>query len=99
VVAAATITVVEVPKVRWIRLCVIGALVAGIALTLLAGASNAAHIAGQVGYGAPQVIPDNVITPKPASSHFGLWLGVLIALAVIAATGLIGWRRTHSPEF
>jgi hypothetical protein len=40
-----------------------------------------------------------VITPKPASSHFGLYLGVFIALAVIAATGFIGWRRTHSPEF
>jgi hypothetical protein len=89
----------EVSRVRWIRLCVIGALVAGIALTLLAGSSNAAHVAGQVGYGAPQVIPDNVITAKPASSHFGLWVGVIIAFAVIAATGLIGWRKTHTDEF
>ncbi|MCU1449117.1 MAG: hypothetical protein JWP02_1287, partial [Acidimicrobiales bacterium] len=50
-------------------------------------------------YGAPQVIADNVITPRPASSHFGLWLGVVIALAVIAATAFVGWRRTHTSEF
>jgi hypothetical protein len=85
--------------VRWIRMCVIGAFVAGISLTLLAGSSNAAHVVGQTGYGAPQVIADNVITPKAASSHFGLWLGVVIALAVIAATAFVGWRRTHSQEF
>ena len=84
---------------RWMRSVVIGALTAGIVLTVIAGASYASHVTGQVGYGAPQVLGDTFIRPRAASSsHLGFWLGLLIALAVIAATGLLGWRRTHTAE-
>jgi hypothetical protein len=84
---------------RWMRRVVLGALTAGIVLTVIAGASFASHVTAQTGYGAPQVLGDTFITPKTVgSSHLGFWLGLLIALAVIAATGFIGWRRTHAAE-
>jgi len=38
------------------RICVVGALTIGIALTVMAGASYAAHLVAQTGYGAPQVL-------------------------------------------
>jgi len=84
------------------RVCVVGALTVGIALTVLAGASHAAgHVVGQTtGYGAPQVLGEQFIKPKNASSSSaGLWFGLLVALVILAATGFFGWRRTHdTPE-
>jgi len=81
------------------RICVVGALTVGIALTVIAGASYAAgQVVGQTtGYGAPQVLGDQFINPKNASSSSaGLWLGLLVALVILAAAGFFGWRRTHA---
>jgi LPXTG-motif cell wall-anchored protein len=79
------------------RICVVGALTVGIALTVLAGASYAAgHIVGQTtGYGAPQVLGEQFIKPKNAGSSTGLWFGLLVALVILGAAGFFGWRRTH----
>ncbi|TMK83381.1 MAG: hypothetical protein E6G57_15960 [Actinobacteria bacterium] len=83
---------------RWMRICVVGALTVGIALTVIAGASYAAgHVVGQTGYGAPQVLGDQFIRPKNAgSSSAGLWFGLLVALVILAAAGFVGWRRTQA---
>jgi hypothetical protein len=79
------------------RVCIVGALTVGIALTVLAGASYAAHVTGQVGYGAPQVLGEQFIKPKSASSSsMGLWLGLFVALAILGGTAFFGWRRTHT---
>ena len=80
------------------RICVVGALTVGIALTVIPGASYAAgHVVGQTGYGAPQVLGDQFIKPKGASSSSaGLWLGLLVALVILAATAFFGWRRTDT---
>ncbi|HEV3351423.1 MAG TPA: hypothetical protein VG076_00795 [Acidimicrobiales bacterium] len=79
------------------RVCIVGALTVGIALTVVAGASYAAHVTGQVGYGAPQVLGEQFIKPQSASSSsWGLWLGLLVALAILASTAFFGWRRTHT---
>jgi hypothetical protein len=79
------------------RICVVGALTVGIALTVFAGASYAAaHVAGQTsGYGAPQVLGEQFIKPKSAGSSTGLWFGLLVALVILAAAAFFGWRRTH----
>ena len=83
---------------RWMRICVVGALTVGIALTVIAGASYAAgHVVGQTGYGAPQVLGDQFIRPKNAgSSSAGLWFGLLVALVILAAASFVGWRRTQA---
>ena len=80
------------------RICVVGALTVGIALTVIAGTSYAAgHVLGQTGYGAPQVLGEQFIKPKSASSSSaGLWLGLLVALLILAFAGFFGWRRTHA---
>jgi len=84
---------------RWMRVCVVGALTAGIALTLLAGASFASHASGQVGYGATQVLGEQFIKPKSAgNSSWGLWLGLLVALLILGGSGFYGWRRQHAAE-
>ncbi|MBV9040677.1 MAG: hypothetical protein JOZ68_06715 [Acidimicrobiia bacterium] len=85
---------------HWVRVCVVAALTAGIALTVLGGAAYAAHVVGQTsGYGAPQVLGDQFIRPKNASSSsWGVWLGVIIALLLLASTGFFGWRRLHTEE-
>jgi len=85
---------------RWVRVCVVGVVTAGIALTLLGGAAYAAHVVGQTtGYGATQVLGDQFIRPKNASSStWGVWLGVLIALLILAGTGFFGWRRLHTEQ-
>jgi len=80
------------------RVCIVGALAAGIVVAVLAGPSWA-HIVGQTGsgYGAPQVLGEQFIRPKTtSSSNAGFWVGLLFALAVLAGTGFIGWRRTHN---
>ena len=77
------------------RICVVGALTIGIALTVMAGASYAAHLVGQTGYGAPQVLGEQFIKPKSASSGSGLWIGLLVALLILALAAFFGWRRTH----
>lgn len=85
---------------RWMRVCIVGALAAGIIVAVLAGPSWA-HVVGQTGggsgYGAPQVLGEQFIKPKSASSSSaGFWIGLLVALAVLGGTGFIGWRRTHN---
>ncbi len=81
---------------RWTRICLVAAVVAGLVLTVAAGASYAAHVSGQTGYGATQVLGEQFIKPKNASSsHWGLWLGILVALLVLISSGFYGWRRTR----
>ena len=85
---------------RWMRVCLVGALAAGLVLAIVAGPSFAIHITGQTGgsgYGAPQVLGEQFIKPKSSgSSNVGFWLGLLMALTVLGGTGFIGWRRTHA---
>ena len=85
---------------RWVRVCVVGVVTVGIALTVLGGAAYAAHVVGQAsGYGAPQVLGDQFIRPKNASSSsWGVWLGVIIAFVLLASTGFLGWRRLHAED-
>lgn len=80
------------------RVCIVGVLTVGIALTMAAGASYAAgHVVGQTGYGAPQVLGDQFIKPQNASSSsWGLWVGLLVALLILGGTAFFGWRRTHA---
>jgi hypothetical protein len=80
------------------RICVVGALTVGIALTVIAGASYAAgHVVGQTGYGAPQVLGEQFIKPQSASSSSaGFYVGLLVALVILGGTGFYGWRRTHA---
>ena len=85
---------------RWVRICVVGALTAGIALTVIAGASYAAgHVVGQTGYGAPQVLGEQFIKPQSSSSSsWGLWVGILVALAILGGTAVFGYRRLHTED-
>ena len=85
---------------RWMRICIVGVLAAGIALTVAAGASYAAgHVVGQTGYGAPQVLGETFIKPQSSSSSsLGLWIGILVALAILGGTAAFGWRRVHTDE-
>jgi len=81
------------------RVCVVGALTVGIALTVLAGASYAAgHVVGQTtsGYGAPQVLGEQFIKPQAASSAWGLWAGLGIAFLILFLSASYGWYRTHA---
>ncbi|MBV9410651.1 MAG: LPXTG cell wall anchor domain-containing protein [Acidimicrobiia bacterium] len=83
------------------RICIVGALTTGIALTVFAGASYAAgHVLGQTGYGAPQVLGEQFIKPASSgsSSNWGLWLGLLVALAILGGTAFFGWRHTRNSE-
>jgi hypothetical protein len=77
------------------------ALAAAIVFVVISGPSFAAHITAQTGYGAPQDLGEQVINPKSAgSSNVGFWVGVLVAAAILGATGFIGWRRAHDhPDF
>ena len=85
---------------RWMRVCIVGALIVGIALSAAAGASYAAsHVVGQTGYGAPQVLGETFIKPQSSSSSsLGLWVGILVALAILGGTAAFGWRRVHTEE-
>ena len=79
------------------RICVVGVLTVGIALTVIAGASYAASQVGQTGYGAPQVLGEQFIKPQAASaSSAGFYIGLLVALVILGGTGFYGWRRTHA---
>ena len=83
---------------RWLRISVLVLLTVGIVLGV-AGGWSSAHPLGQVGYGAPQVLGEQFINPKHASSSsFGLWLGIFIALLILASTGFFGWRRLHTED-
>lgn len=79
------------------RVFLVGALTAGIALSVAAGVAHAAgHVVAQTGYGAPQVLGDQFIKPQSAnSSSAGLWVGLLVALAILSGTAFFGWRHTH----
>ena len=82
------------------RVCIVGALTVGIALSVAAGASYAAgHVVGQTGYGAPQVLGDQFIKPASSSgSNWGMWVGLLVALAILGGTAFFGWRKTHAGD-
>ena len=85
---------------RWMRVCIVGALIVGIALSAASGASYAAsHVVGQTGYGAPQVLGEQFIKPQSSgSSSMGLWVGILIALGILGGTAFFGWYRVHHQE-
>jgi hypothetical protein len=87
--------------VRFVRPAILAAVVSGIVLALIEGLSYASQPTAQIsGYGAPQVVPDQVINGHNASSsHIGLWIGILIALLVLAMTAFFGWKKTHSSEY
>ena len=51
----------------------------------------------QVGYGAPQNIPDQTIQPiSHGSSNTGLAVGVGAAVVIIGGAVVFGWRHAHS---
>ena len=85
---------------RFVRPAILTAILAGIVLAMVGGWSFASQPTGQVGYGAPQVIPDQVISGQNAgSSHLGLWIGIAVALFILGGTAFIGWKKTHSSEY
>ena len=86
--------------VRFVRVAVVATLVVGAAVAIVTEWSFASQPLGQVGYGAPQAIPDQVINGQHASSsHLGLWIGILVALFILGATAFLGWKKTHSSEY
>jgi len=86
--------------VRFVRPAILTAVLTGIVLALVGGWSFASQPTGQVGYGTPQAIPDQVINGQHASSsHLGLWIGILVALFILGATAFLGWKKTHSSEY
>ena len=85
---------------RFVRSTIVATVTAGIVLAIIAGWSYASPSRGQVGYGAPQVVPDQIISGQHASSsHLGLWIGILAALLILALTGFLGWKKTHSSDY
>ena len=82
---------------RFVRPAILATVVTGVVLALVSGWSFASQPVGQVGYGAPQAIPDQVISGQSASSsHLGLWIGILVALFILGGTAFFGWKKTHS---
>ena len=78
------------------RISILGVLTAGVVLAMAAGWSYAAHPLAQTsGYGAPQVLGDQIINPHHASSAFGLWAGLGIAFLILFLSASYGWIRTH----
>ena len=85
---------------RFVRPAFLTAVLAGIVLALVGGWSFASQPTGQVGYGAPQQIPDQVISGQNAgSSSLGLWIGIVAALLILALTGFLGWKKAHSSDY
>ena len=85
---------------RFVRPAILATVVAGIVLAMITGWSFASQPTGQVGYGAPQQLPDQVISGQHASSsHLGLFIGIAVALLLLAATAFVGWKKTHSNEY
>jgi hypothetical protein len=86
--------------VRFVRAAVVATLVVGAVVAIVTEWSFASQPLGQVGYGAPQQLPDQVINGSNASSsHIGLWIGVAVAIFILASTAFFGWRKTHSSEY
>jgi hypothetical protein len=86
--------------VRLVRPAILAAIAAGIVLAIVTGWSYASPPTGQVGYGAPQQLPDQTISGQNASSsQWGLWIGILVALLILALTAYFGWRKTHSSDY
>jgi LPXTG-motif cell wall-anchored protein len=82
--------------VRFVRPAIVVAFVVGAAVAIVTEWSFASPPAGQVGYGVQQV-PDQVIDVHHTSgSPVGLWIGVVVAFALLAGAGFIGWRRSRS---
>jgi hypothetical protein len=80
---------------RWMRICVVGALTAAIALTVVAGTSFASHASGQIGYGGTQVLGEQFIKPKSGGSGVGIWVGVIVALGIIVVAITVGRYRMY----
>jgi len=86
--------------VRFVRPTILTAVVVGVILAVIEGLSYASQPVGQIGYGAPQQIPDQVISGQSASSsHLGLWIGIAVALFILGGTAFFGWKKTHSSEY
>src|SRR5436305_10284149 len=90
-------TQLERSNVRFVRPAVLTAVIVGVVLAVIEGLSFASAPTGQVGYGAPQQLPDQVISGQNASSsHLGLWIGVGVAILILGGTAFFGWKKTHS---
>lgn len=81
---------------RIVRPAIVVALVVGAAVAIVTEWSFAGQPTGQVGYGVQQV-PDQVIdVHRTGGSPAGLWIGVVVAFALLAGAVFIGWRRSRS---
>jgi hypothetical protein len=69
------------------------------ALVLSFFSSAAPNSDAQVGYGAPQNIPDQTIKPiSHGSSNTGLAVGVGAAVVIIGGATFFGWRHAHAAD-
>ena len=70
-----------------------------VALVLSFFTSSTPKSAAQVGYGAPQNLPDQTIQPiSHGSSNTGLTVGVGAAVVIIGGATFFGWRHAHAGE-
>jgi len=69
------------------------------ALVLSFFSSSTPRSDAQVGYGAPQAVPDQTIQPiSHGSSNTGLAVGVGAAVVIIGGATFLGRRRAHPAE-
>jgi hypothetical protein len=70
-----------------------------VALVLSFFSSAAPRSDAQVGYGAPENLPDQTIQPiSHGSSNTGLAVGVGAAVVIVGGAGFFGWRHAHAAE-
>jgi hypothetical protein len=73
--------------------------VAIVVAAVLGLATNTPTSSAQVGYGAPQAVPDQTIQPiSHSGSNTGLAVGVGVGIAILGGAGVFGYRRTHPHE-
>jgi hypothetical protein len=68
---------------------------------LLSIGASAPKSDAQVGYGAPQNLPDQVISPASSNhgnSQFGLIVGAGTAVVILGGAVLYGYRHKHPAE-
>jgi hypothetical protein len=74
----------------------------GVVLVVLVGlSSGATRSSAQTGsgYGAPQVLEDQVISPAShGSSHVGIYLGIGAALAILGGAAFYGLRHSGADD-
>ena len=72
------------------------AIVAALVLSFFATTPKSS---AQVGYGAPQELPDQTIQPiSHGSSNTGLALGVGVAVVILGGATFFGWRHHNQAE-